>query len=109
PAHEIYNDQRWKGFMPKGLPASEATARLSLVFAMRLWKLKRGFGGETQYFGGAIATRHSVKEITLKEQTHDLPPGRYVLIGYKDAVFANLFYDLLKHITIDHNLFFRYM
>src|SRR6478735_3626379 len=64
PAHEIDNDQRWKGFMPKGLPASEATARLSLGFAKKLWKLKRGFGGETQYFGGAIATRHSVKEIT---------------------------------------------
>ena len=37
-AHEIYNDQRWKGFMPKGLPATEATARLSLGFAKKLWK-----------------------------------------------------------------------
>ena len=42
-AHEIYNDQRWKGFMPKGLPVSEATAQLSLGFAKKLWKLKRGF------------------------------------------------------------------
>src|SRR4029078_12231173 len=108
PAHEIYNDQRWKGFMPKGLPASEATARLSLGFAKKLWKLKRGFGGKPKYFGGAIATRHSVKEITLKEQTHDLPPGRYVLIGYKDAVFANLFYDLLKPIDNDTILFRDY-
>src|SRR5580765_7864525 len=57
-SHEIYNDQRWKGFMPKGLPASEATARLSLGFAKKLWKTKKGFGGETQYFGGTIATKH---------------------------------------------------
>src|SRR5262249_51342475 len=52
-SHEIFNDQRWKGFMPRDLPATEATARLSLGFAKKLWRLKKGFGGETQYFGGA--------------------------------------------------------
>jgi hypothetical protein len=107
-AHEIYNDQRWKGFMPKGLPASEATARLSLGFAKKLWKLKRGFGGETQYFGGTITTKHSVREITLETQTHDLPPGRYVLLGYTEPVFRHLFYDLLKPISDDLMLFRGY-
>ena len=107
-AHEIYNDQRWKGFMPKGLPATEATARLSLGFAKKLWKPKTGFGGETQYFGGTIATKHSVKEITLDRQTHDLPPGRYVLLGYTDPVFEHLFYDLLKPISDDLMLFRGY-
>ena len=107
-AHEIYNDQRWKGFMPKGLPATEATARLSLGFAKKLWKSKTGFEGETQYFGGTIATKHTVKEITLARQTHDLPPGRYVLLGYVDAIFANIFYDLLKPISDDLMLFRGY-
>lgn len=107
-AHEIYNDQRWKGFMPKGLPATEATARLTLGFAKKLWKVGGGFGGETQYFGGAIATKHSIKEITLDRQTHDLAPGRYVLIGYTDPVFAQLFYDLLKPIGNDTMLFRGY-
>jgi hypothetical protein len=94
-AHEIYNNQRWKGFMPKGLPATEATARLSLGFAKKLWKSKTGFGGETQYFGGTIATKHTIKEITLDRQTHDLPPGRYVLLGYTDPIFEHIFYDLM--------------
>ena len=107
-AHEIYNDQRWKGFMPKGLPATEATARLSLGFAKKLWKLKKGFGGETQYFGGTIATKHSIREITLDRQTHDLPPGNYVLLGYTDPVFEHLFYDLLKPISDDFMLFRGY-
>jgi hypothetical protein len=107
-AHEIYNDQRWKGFMPKGLPASEATDRLSLGFAKKLWKTAKGFGGETQYFGGAIATKHSIQEITLDRQTHDKPPGRYVLIGYTDAVFERLFYDLLKPVGDDFMLFRGY-
>ena len=107
-AHEIYNDQRWKGFMPKDLPATEATARLSLGFAKKVWKLKRGFGGETQYFGGTIATRHSIQDITLDRQTHDLPPGRYVLFGYTDPVFEHLFYDLLKPISDDLMLFRGY-
>jgi hypothetical protein len=107
-AHEIYNDERWKGFMPKGLPASEATARLSLGFAKKLWRVKNGFGGETQYFGGAITTKHTVKEITLDRQTHDLPPGRYVLLGYTDPVFENLFYDLLKPVSDDLMLFRGY-
>ena len=107
-SHEIYNDQRWKGFMPKDLPATEAPARLSLGFAKKLWKSKRGFGGETQYFGGTIATKHSIQEITLDRQTHDLPPGRYVLIGYTDPVFEYLFYDLLKPISDDLMLFRGY-
>jgi hypothetical protein len=107
-AHEIYNDQRWKGFMPKGLPATEATARLSLGFAKKLWKTKSGFGGETQYFGGRITTKHTVKEITLDTQTDDLPPGRYVLLGYTDPVFQRLFYDLLKPIGDDFMLFRGY-
>ena len=61
--HEIYNDQRWKGFMPKGLPATEASARLTLGYAKKLWKARNGFGGETQDFGGTITTAHSVKDI----------------------------------------------
>jgi hypothetical protein len=106
--HEIHNDQRWKGFMPRDLPATEATARLSLGFAKKLWKLKSGFGGETQYFGGTIVTKHSVREITLDRQTRDLPPGRYVLLGYTEPVFQQLFYDLLKPISDDLMLFRGY-
>jgi hypothetical protein len=107
-AHEIYNDQRWKGFMPKDLLATEATARLSLGFAKKLWKSKRGFAGETQYFGGTIATKHSVQDITLDRPTRDLPPGRYILLGYTEPVFEYLFYDLLKPISDDLMLFRGY-
>ena len=108
-AHEIYNDQRWKGFMPKGLPASEATDRLSLGFAKKLWRLKRRDSAARPSTSAAPLRRSTpVKEITLDRQTHDLPPGRYVLIGYKDAVFARLFYDLLKPIGNDTILFRGY-
>jgi hypothetical protein len=107
-SHEIHNDRQWKGFMPRGLPATEATARLSLGFAKRLWTSKGGFGGETRYFGGTIATKHSVRDITLDRQTHDLPPGRYILLGYTDPVFEHLFYDLLKPISDDLMLFRGY-
>ena len=107
-AREIFNDRRWKGFMPKDLPVTEATARLSLGFAKKLWKQRARFAGETQYYGGRITTRHTVDEITLDRQTHDLPPGRYVLLGYTDPVFEHLFYDLLKPISDDLMLFRGY-
>jgi hypothetical protein len=100
--HEIYNDQRWKGFMPKGLLATEATARLSLGFAKKLWKVRGGFAGETQYFGGTIATAHSIKTVNVDSQIDGVPRGRYILLGYTDPVFEHLFYDLLK--PIDENL-----
>jgi len=106
--HEIHNDRRWKGFMPKGLPATEATARLSLGFAKKLWQQRGRFGGETQYYGGRITTKHKIEEIILDRQTHDLPPGRYVLLGYTDPVFERLFYDLLKPISDDLMLFRGY-
>jgi hypothetical protein len=107
-SHVIHNDRRWKGFMPKGLPATEATARLSLGFAKKLWKARQGFGGETQYFGGTITTTHTVKNITIDRPTHDLLSGRYVLLGYTDPVFEHLFYDLLKPIGDDLMLFRGY-
>ena len=72
-------------------------------------EVKKGFGGETQYFGGTIATKHiRSRNITLDRQTHDLPPGRYVLLGYTDPVFEHLFYDLLKPISDDLMLFRGY-
>ena len=57
---------------------------------------------------GTIATTHTVTNITLDRQTHDLPPGRYVLLGYTDPVFKHLFYDLLKPISDDLMLFRGY-
>jgi hypothetical protein len=107
-AHEIYNDRRWKGFMPKDLPVTDVTARLTLGFSKRLWKQKTRAVGETQYYGGSITTRHTVDEITLERDTHDLPPGRYVLLGYTAPVFKYLFYDLLKPISDDVMLFRGY-
>ncbi len=94
--------------MPRGLPATEATARLSLGFAKKLWMQKTRFGGETQYFGGRIATRHTVDEITIERRTHDLRPGGYVLLGYMDRIFERVFYDLLKPISDDMMLFRGY-
>ena len=67
-AHEIYNDQRWKGFMPKGLPATEATARLSLGFAKKLWKSKTGFERRNP-----ILRRHDCDE-THGEGNHPRSP-----------------------------------
>jgi hypothetical protein len=107
-AHEIWNDRRWKGFMPLDLPATEATARLSLGFAKKLWTTSKGFGGETQYFGGAIATAHTVEEITVDRRVNDVTPGRYVLLGYTDPVFRTLFYDLLKPVSEDLMIFRGY-
>jgi hypothetical protein len=107
-SREICNDRHWKGFMPRGLPTSEATARLSLGFVKALWKTGSGFGGETHYFGGGVITAHTVEEVTLDRQVHDLPAGRYVLLGYKDALLGKLFYDVLKPVSPDAMLFRGY-
>jgi hypothetical protein len=107
-AHEIHNDRRWKGFMPRGLAVTDMTARFSLGFSKKLWQQKGRVTGETQYYGGGITTRHTVEEITLDRQTHDLQPGRYVLLGYTAPVFERLFYDLVKPIDDDVMLFRGY-
>src|SRR5262245_16697690 len=61
--HEIFNDVKWKGYLPKGLPLGGMAARLSTGYAKRFWKKADCFLGETQYIDGRISLKHSLEEI----------------------------------------------
>jgi hypothetical protein len=105
--HEIYNDANWKGFLPKGLPIGELAARLSVGYAKRFWKRKGQFLGETIYPGG-ILVKHTLEEVTIDQPTHDLSPGRYLLLKYTDPVFEHIFYDVMKLVSPDLILYRGY-
>jgi hypothetical protein len=40
--------------------------------------------------------KHSLEEITIDRPTNDLDPGKYILLRYTDAVFENVFYDVMR-------------
>lgn len=92
----IVNDEHWKGWLPRGLVLRDIFARLSTGYAKRFWKQGSRYLGETLYLDGRIRVKHALEEITLSRRTGDLDPGRYILLRYTDAVFENVFYDVMK-------------
>ena len=105
---EIFNDARWKGFLPKGLPLGEAAARLSTGYAKRFWMQKGRCLGETQYLDGRVLVKHLLEEMTIEQPVNDLGPGRYIILRYTDPVFEHIFYDVMKAVTDDVILYRGY-
>lgn len=108
PRREIFNDARWKGFLPKGLPLGEVAARLSTGYAKRFWMQKGRCLGETQYVEGRVNLKHLLEEVTIAQPVNDLDPGRYIILRYTDPVFEHIFYDVMKAVTDDIILYRGY-
>jgi hypothetical protein len=92
----IFNDEHWKGWLPRGLVLRDIFARLATGYAKRFWKQGNRYLGETLYLDGRIKVKHSLEELTLDRPTNDLDPGKYILLRYTDPVFEHLFYDVMK-------------
>ncbi len=95
-ARTIFNDEHWKGWLPKGLVFRDIFARLATGYAKRFWKQGNRYLGETLYVDGRIRVKHSLEEFTLDRPVNDLDPGKYILLRYTDPVFEHLFYDVMK-------------
>jgi hypothetical protein len=106
--HGLYNDDHWKGFLPKGLAVRQTLERLSTGYAKRFWKSGDAFLGETLYVNGRILVNHTLEEITINRHTNDLDPGRYILLRYTDPVFEHIFYDVMKCVSPDLILYRGY-
>lgn len=96
PTRTIFNDEYWKGWLPRGLALRDIFTRLSTGYAKRFWKQGNRYLGETLYLDGRIKVKHSLEEFTLDRPTNDLDPGTYILLRYTDPVFEHLFYDVMK-------------
>jgi len=94
----IFNDEHWKGWLPKGLrlPLRDILSRLATGYAKRFWKQGNRYLGETLYVDGRIRLKHALEEFTLDRRVNDLDPGKYILLRYTDPVFEHLFYDVMK-------------
>jgi hypothetical protein len=97
-ARTIFNDEHWKGWLPKGLtlPLRDIFARLATGYAKRFWKQGNRYLGETIYVDGRILVKHALEEFTLDRPVNDLDPGKYILLRYTDPVFEHLFYDVMR-------------
>ena len=94
----IFNDEHWKGWLPKGLtlPLRDIFARLATGYAKRFWKQGNRYLGETLYLDGGIRVKHALEQFTIDRPVNDLDPGTYILLRYTDPVFEHLFYDVMK-------------
>jgi hypothetical protein len=96
PTRTIFNDEHFKGWLPKGLVLRDIFARLATGYAKRFWKQGQRYLGETLYLQGRIRVKHALEEFTIERPTNDLEPGKYILLRYTDPVFEHLFYDVMK-------------
>ena len=76
-ARTIFNDENWKGWLPKGLtlPLRDIFARLATGYAKRFWKQGNRYLGETIYVDGRIRVKHALEEFTLDRPVNDLDWG----------------------------------
>ena len=95
-AHTVFNDEHWKGWLPRGLALRDIFTRLSTGYAKRFWMQGNRYLGETLYLDGRIRVKHLLEEFTLDASSGDLDPGTYILLRYTDPVFEHLFYDVMK-------------
>jgi hypothetical protein len=95
-ARTIYNDEYWKGWLPRGFVARDIFTRLATGYAKRFWKQGKRYLGETLYLDGNILVKHTLEEITLDRPTNDLDPGKYILLRYTDPIFEHIFYDVMR-------------
>jgi len=92
----IFNDEIWKGWLPRGLPLRDISTRLAAGYGKRFWKQGKRYLAETVYLDGQIKLKHSLEELTIDRPTNDLDPGQYLLLRYTDPVFEHLFYDVMR-------------
>jgi hypothetical protein len=92
----IFNDEFWKGWLPRGLVVRDIFTRLGTGYAKRFWKQGNRYLGETLYLDGNILVKHALEEITIDRPTNDLDPGKYILLRYTDPVFEHIFYDVMR-------------
>ena len=107
-SREIFNDLRWKGFLPRGLPLRDLTAQFGVGYAKRFWLRKGRCLGETQYIDGRVTLNHRLDEVTLDTPVNDLDPGRYIVLYYTDPGFEHVFYDVMKVVSEDVVLYRGY-
>ena len=96
----ISDDTYWKGFFPKGHVLNTMSAALYTGFKKEFKKKGSKFEGITSDTDGAIRARNSLEEVTIKEQTGDLKPGKYILLKYLDPPWQG-FYDIFKAVNQD--------
>jgi hypothetical protein len=92
----VFNDEHFKGWLPRGMVLRDIFSRLATGYAKRFWKQGNRYLGETLYLEGRILVKHSLEEFTIDRPTNDLDPGSYILLRYTDPVFQDLFYDVMR-------------
>lgn len=96
----IRNDTAWMGFFPRGHILNQLSMAFYAGFKKKFRRTDQGYTGATSDADERINVRNTLEEITLKERTGSLDPGRYILLRYSDPPWS-AFYEILKIIGPD--------
>ncbi len=96
----IRNDTVWKGVFPRGHILNQLSAAFYTGFKKKFSRADKGIVGTTSDYDEAINVRNTLEEITLKERTGTLDPGKYILLHYIDPPWSG-FYSIFKVINAD--------
>ena len=96
----VRNDTVWKGAFPRGHILNQLSTALYTGFKKKFSRTDKGIVGITSDYDEKINVRNTLEEITLKERTGTLGPGKYILLRYTDPPWS-AFYDIFKVINDD--------
>jgi cholesterol oxidase len=96
----VRNDTGWKGTFPRGHILNQLSTALYTGFKKKFSRTDKGIAGVTSDYDEKINVRNTLEEITLKERTGTLDPGKYILLRYTDPPWS-AFFDIFKVINDD--------
>jgi len=96
----VRNDTVWKGAFPRGHILNQLSTAFYTGFKKKFSRTDKGIIGVTSDYDEVINVRNTLEEITLKERTGTLEPGKYILLRYTDPPWSG-FYDIFKVINDD--------
>ncbi len=96
----IRNDTVWKGFFPRGHILNQVSTAFYTGFKKKFSRTAGGYIGVTSDADERINVRNTLEEVSIKERTGTLDPGKYILLRYTDPPWS-AFYDIFKVIHND--------
>ena len=96
----VRNDTVWKGAFPRGHILDQLSTAFYTGFKKKFSRTDKGIVGITSDYDEKINVRNTLEEITLRERTGTLDPGKYILLRYADPPWS-AFYDIFKVINDD--------
>ena len=94
----IRSDTAWKGVFPRGHILNALSTAFYPGFKLAARRVNGGVAGTISDADNRTSVANTLEEVTLKERTGSLEPGKYILLRFTDPPWS-MYYGVLKVVS----------